>query len=172
VSVSTSIDNYTADGLTDGIIRIADMGEWACEGVKMAWGHIRLPWVQLDWDRPRSINRIILYDRPSEEEHTAGGRLKFSDGTQIAVTTIPNNGDPKQITFPPKVVEWVRFEVTDGEGFNLGLSEIEVFAAPEDSDDSIFWVNPFAESAKGRYFFFTPVASPMGMVVAAPITRN
>lgn len=172
VSVSTSIDNYTADGLTDGIIRIADKGEWACEGVKMAWGHIRLPWVQLDWDRPRSISRIILYDRPNEEEHTAGGRLKFSDGSEITVTTIPNNGDPKQITFPPKVVEWVRFEVTDGEGFNLGLSEIEVFAAPEDSDDPIFWVNPFVESAKGRYFFFTPGARPMGMVAAAPNTRN
>lgn len=172
ISVSTSIDNYSPDNLTDGIIRIEDMGEWACEGVKMAWGHIRLPWVQLDWERPQSINRIILYDRPSEEEHTAGGRLKFSDGTQITVTTIPNNGDPKQITFPPKLVEWVRFEVTDGEGLNLGLSEIEVFASPENSDDPIFWVDPFIESAKGRYFFFTPGARPMGMVAAAPNTRN
>lgn len=172
VTVSTAEANFPASNLTDGIIRIDGQGEWACEGDKMAWGEIRLPWIQLDWDTPQAINRIVLYDRPSYNEHTAGGKLKFSDGSVITVTTIPNSGAAKLIEFPTKKVTWVRFVVTDGEGFNLGLSEIEVFPSLESTTDYVSKVNPFIESAKGRYFFFTPAARPMGMMAAAPVTRN
>lgn len=172
VTASTQETSYSASNVTDGLIRIDNQGEWACEGYKRAWGETRLPWIQLDWDSPQTINKIVLFDRPSYKEHTAGGKLKFSDGTEITVTTIPNNGAPKMISFPKKNVKWVRFVVTDGEGFNLGLSEIEVFPALEGTIDYISKVNPFIESAKGRYFFFTPAARPMGMVAAAPVTRN
>lgn len=40
---------------------------------------------------------------------------------------IPNNGSPKVVEFPARKTKWIRFEVTDGDGVNLGLSEIEVF---------------------------------------------
>jgi len=172
ITTSTTEPNYPESNLTDGIIRINNQGEWACEGNKTAWGFTRLPWIQLEWETPQLINKIVLYDRVSYNEHTAGGILKFSDGTEINVSTIANNGAPKLVSFLEKKVTWVRFVVTDGEGFNLGLSEIEVFETPQNSDASIAWVNPFIESAKGRYFFFTPGARPMGMVAAAPITRN
>ena len=172
VTVSTAKPNYPASHATDGIIKIHNQGEWACVGDKKAWGANKLPWIQLEWDTPQSINKIVLYDRVSYNEHTAGGKLKFSDGTEINVTTIANNGAPKLVSFPAKKVKWVRFVVTDGEGFNLGLSEIEVFPASDSYNDVVSWVNPFIESAKGRYFFFTPGSRPMGMVAAAPITRN
>ncbi|WP_411031235.1 GH92 family glycosyl hydrolase [Spongiimicrobium sp. 3-5] len=172
VSASTAETGFSANNVVDGIIRISNLGEWASVGSKRAWGETRLPWVQLDWDVSQAINKIVLYDRPTENEHTAGGKLLFSDGTEITVTTIPNNGDPKVVSFPARNVKWVRFVVTDGDGFNLGLSEVEVFPAPDGHRDLVSWVNPFIESAKGRYFFFTPAARPMGMVAVAPITRN
>jgi len=172
VTVSSHLEGNEGANLVDGMIRLDGMGEWACIGERKAWGANTLPWFQLDWRKARSINSIVLYDRPGLNEHTAGGVLKFSDGSEIRVGTIPNNGDAKRVDFPPKEIKWVRFEVTDGEGLNLGLSEIEVFAAPNDSDNPIDWVNPFVESARGRYFFFTPGAYPMGMVAAAPVTRN
>ena len=172
VTVSSELQGYEGNHLTDGIIMLAGKGEWACIGERKAWGANILPWLQLNWDEQRHINAVVLYDRPELNEHVAGGVLKFSDGSEIRITTISNSGNGKRITFPTKTVDWVRFEVTDGEGLNLGLSEIEVFSAPEDSNNPIDWVDPFVESAKGRYFFFTPGAYPMGMVAAAPITRN
>nr|WP_293299926.1 GH92 family glycosyl hydrolase [Allomuricauda sp.] len=172
VRVSSQLEGNEASNLIDGLIRLDGQGEWACIGERKAWGANTLPWLQMDWDGPRSINSIVIYDRPGLEEHTAGGVLRFSDGSLIRVNTIPNNGDAKKVEFPTKTVEWVRFEVTDGEGLHLGLSEMEVFASPTDSTNPLHWVNPFVESAKGRYFFFTPGANPMGMVAAAPVTRN
>ncbi|WP_339893489.1 GH92 family glycosyl hydrolase [uncultured Algibacter sp.] len=172
ISTSSSLDGNEGEKVVDGIIRLDGKGEWACVGERKAWGANKLPWIQLDWNKERTINSIVLYDRPSLEEHTAGGVLKFSDGSIIRVNTIPNNGGPKKVTFPSKTIKWVKFDTTDGEGLNLGLSEIEVFVAPLDTNQPINYVNPFVESAKGRYFFFTPAAYPMGMVAAAPVTRN
>lgn len=171
-SASSEELGFPASNINDGIIRVNTQGEWACVGFKRAWGERRLPWIKLEWVYAQSIDKIVLYDRPTYKEHSAGGKLKFSDGSVITVTTIPNDGAPKTITFPTKTIKWVKFEVTDGEGFNLGLSEIEIFTAMEATNDFVSKVNPFVESAKGRYFFFTPAARPMGMVAAAPVTRN
>ena len=172
VEVSSETKGAEKEKLTDGLIHLNGIGEWASAGERMAWGALKLPWLRLTWERPRIINSIVFYDRPGLNEHSAGGVLKFSDGSVIRVNTIPNNGDGKRISFPAKEVSWLVFELTDGEGLDLGFSEIEVFAAPQDSDNPLNWVNPFVESAKGRYFFFTPGAYPMGMVAAAPVTRN
>lgn len=163
---------FEATNVTDGIIGVENKGEWACEGQGFFWGYIRLPWIELRWEQPRTINKVILYDRPGLDLHTAGGQLQFSDGSEIPVNAIPNNGTAKKITFPSKTVDWIRFQVADGVGHELGLSEIEVFPGHEDYSDFVSWVDPFVESAKGRYFFFTPGARPFGMAAAAPVTRN
>jgi predicted alpha-1,2-mannosidase len=173
VSVSTTLDNdHSHKHLTDGIIGIVDQGEWACMGETIFWGYIRYPWIQLDWSQPYNINKVILYDRPGQEEHTAGGTLFFSDGSEVVVTGIPDNGTAKSITFPEKKVTWIRFEVTDGDGVNLGLSEIEVYPSPASYTDLVNWVDPFIETTRGRYFYFTPGSRPFGMIASAPHTRN
>ncbi|NND35338.1 MAG: glycoside hydrolase family 92 protein [Saprospiraceae bacterium] len=104
-------------------------------------------------------------------EHTAGGTLFFSDGSEVVVTAIPNDAGVKMITFPPKKVKWVKFQVTDGDGKDLGLSEIEVYPAAADRKDLVAWVNTFTETTRGRYFFFTPGSRPFGMIATAPHTR-
>lgn len=165
-------EGYDAENVTDQVIRIPGKGSWASKSTMTFWGQIDYPWIQLDWETPVCINKVILYDRPEEEAHIAGGTLYFSDGSSIDVWQIPNDGAPKVIEFSARKTQWIRFEVTDGDGENLGLSEIEVFPAPEDYSDYVSWVDPYIESAKGRYFFFITGNQPFGMIGAAPLTRN
>ena len=163
---------YDAENVTDQVIRIPGKGAWASKSTMTFWGQIDYPWIQLDWETPVCINKVILYDRPEKETHIAGGTLHFSDGSSINVCQIPNDGAPKVIEFPARKTQWMRFEVTDGDGENLGLSEIEVFPAPEDYSDYVSWVDPYIESASGRYFFFITGNQPFGMIGAAPLPRN
>ncbi|MFV0591018.1 MAG: GH92 family glycosyl hydrolase [Draconibacterium sp.] len=173
ITVSTSLNpKYSSDNIVDGIIGVSGSGEWACEGVTTSWGYVRFPWVQLTWTGPQVINKVVLYDRPSMDEHIAGGKLLFSDGSIIWVDQIPNNGTAKAISFAPKTVDWVKFVTTDGKGKDLGFSEIEVFPAFSRSSDFVSRVDPYIETNRGRYFFFVPGARPFGLVGTAPMTRN
>lgn len=173
IQASSEINEQSgATRVTDQLIRIHNKGEWVSESTMTFWGQIDYPWIQLDWKQPVNINKVVLYDRPVEDSHVAGGVLHFSDGSRINVWGMANDGSPKDVEFETKRVEWIRFEVTDGDGNHLGLSEIEVFPAPEDYTDYVSWVNPFIETARGRYFFFVTGSQPFGMIGAAPLTRN
>ena len=169
---SQASNDQSANKAVDGIIGVENKNEWVSSSSQTSWGAIDYPWIKLEWDIPRSINKVILYDRPIQESHIAGGTLHFSDGTSIFVNQIPNNGQAKTINFPTKKVDWVKFEVTDGDGLNLGLSEIEVYPSPENYTDYVSKVDPYIESARGRYFFFITGNQPFGMISAAPLTRN
>lgn len=172
-TVSSSVTlEYGAANLTDGIIGIDEMGEWASFSGSTSWGEINYPSLRLEWNTIQSISRIVLYDRATSQSHTASGILRFEDGSRIAVHAIPNDGTAKTVDFPAKTTRWVEFEVTDGDGLFLGLSEIEVFSSFGQSSDYVSKVNPFIESGRGRYFFFTPGSRPFGMISAAPMTRN
>lgn len=173
VSVSTQLnDQFSAAKAIDGIIGVDGMGEWACEGTKTPWGYIRHPWLQLDWDSAVTINKVVVYDRASAEEHVAGAKLLFSDGSVVWINQIPNDGSGRAISFAAKKVTWVRFLVSDATGKDLGLSEIEVYTAPEASADYISLVDPYIETNRGRYFFFVTGSLPFGMIGSAPHTRN
>jgi predicted alpha-1,2-mannosidase len=163
---------YPGAAICDGLIGIENKGEWASKSKVVSWGGIDYPWIKLEWEQARSINRIVLYDRATTKSHTAGGRLFFSDGTKILVHAIPNNGQAKAVDFPTKKTTWVKFEVTDGDGLSLGLSEIEVYPSPEDYPDYVSKVNPYIETTRGRYFYFVTGSQPFGMISAAPLTRN
>lgn len=172
VKASSSVPGYECQHVTDGIICIQDQGEWASNSSVSFYGSIDYPWLELEWDTPRSIDRIHLYDRPSQQIHTAGITIHFDDGSRLPVNTIPNDGTAKVVEFAPKTTKRLRFEVTDGDGPTLGLSEIEVFPSPQDYPDYVSYVDPYIESARGRYFFFVTGSRPFGMLSAAPMTRN
>jgi len=173
VTASSSLNNqFKAENVTDGLIGVANKGEWACEGVTTDWGYIRFPWIQLDWEQPQAIDKILLFDRPSRNEHTAGGKLVFSDGSEVWVNQIPDDGTAKLVKFETKTVTSVRFVTTDGDGKDLGFSEIEVYPARTANTDFVGWVDPYIETNRGRYFFFITGGTPFGMVGAAPHTRN
>lgn len=173
VTVSDSLsEQYGAQNLIDGKIGYDGSGEWACKGAVAPWGIMHMPWARLDWDQEVSINRIVLYDRVTPDEHLAGGTLHFSDGSTISVTAIPDDGSPRSICFAPKRIKWMYFEATDGDGKNIGLSEIEVFEAHGAQSDYVSWVDPYIETTRGRWFYCTPAARPFGMVAAHAFTRN
>ncbi|SMC78611.1 GH92 family glycosyl hydrolase [Pedobacter nyackensis] len=173
ITASSELDNKSgANHIVDGVIRANGTGEWVSKSKVTFWGQIDYPWIKLDWDKAQTINQIILFDRSTTDAHIAGGTLFFSDGTQIPVFEIPNNGAPKVVSFKERTIEWVRFEVTDGDGAALGLSEIEVYPATKQLVYPVSLVNPYVESARGRYFFFVTGSQPFGMISAAPLTRN
>ena len=173
VRASASLNSdFDIVNVNDGMARYLNIGEWASNSKMNFWGGVNYPWMQLDWDSPQTINKIVLFDRVTLNSHTAGGTLYFSDGTEISVTAIPNDGSPKTVSFPEKKVEWLKFVVSDGDGDHLGLSEIEVFPAPTDFADYVSWVDPYIETTRGRYFYFVTGSRPFGMISAAPMTRN
>src|SRR5690554_1510553 len=91
---------FSAQKAVDGLIGIENQGEWVSASGQTSWGAIDYPWIKLEWEKPQNINRIILYDRPIQESHIAGGTLHFSDGTTIFVNQIPNDGRAKAVDFP------------------------------------------------------------------------
>lgn len=159
VSVSSEYpdSNYAKAKVIDGIMGIHGSGEWASNGETT-------PWVKLTWPEERSITRIILYDRPNADDAIEGGTLTFSDGSSIDVGGLPNNGEALEIDFPEKKVSWVKFEVSAGRGFNVGLSEFMVIEAeisnkvqsvqknnlsvyPNPTSDGVFYLDiPYHES--------------------------
>ncbi len=158
---------FEASNIADGIIGVENRGEWAA-----AARNRNYPWVRLTWEEKQWIDCIVLYDRPSQSENLEGCRLEFSDGSKIWVTRIPKDGTAKKVEFPEKNVEWVQITGIDGDGVNLGLSEVEVFPSPKQHVDYVDWVDPYIETNRGRYFYFITGQLPYGMMSAAPLTRN
>jgi predicted alpha-1,2-mannosidase len=173
VTTSTTLSGkYSPKNATDGIIGVPGKGQWACEGKTTDWGYVRFPWLQLEWEKPQSINKIILYDRPELNEHIATTRLEFSDGSVVWANQIPNDGTARVVTFSARTVKWVKCVITDGTGSDLGFSEIEVYPSAKQYTDPVSWVDPYIETNRGRYFFFTTGSRPFGMLASAPMTRN
>lgn len=173
VTASTSLSQqFTPEKAVDGIIGVDGVGEWACEGILTSWGDLRYPWIQFEWDKAYTISRIVLYDRVNTYDNIAGGKFVFSDGSTLYVNQIPNNGFGKEVKFPAKKVNWVKFQATDGYGKDLGFSEVEIYTDRADAKDFVAMVDPYIETNRGRYFFFNPGALPFAMASAAPHTRN
>lgn len=173
--ITTSTDlNEETDGkkLADGKIRLYNQGEWVSKCYETTWGQANYPWIKFEWDNPQYIDKITIYDRPDLKSHAAGGALYFSDGSRVPVCAIPNDGSPKEVAFSPRKVDWVRLEINDAIGNDIGLSEVEINLAEESMRDYVSRVNPFVETTRGRYFYFVTGSQPFGMISAAPMTRN
>ena len=173
ITVSSAIDDdHNGSRLSDGVIRVAGKGCWVSKGTETFWGEIDLPWVKMEWNHEVCVDKVVLYDLPSLKSNIASGVLRFSDGSAERVLGIPANGAPRVVAFAPRRTRWVRFEATDGEGSRLGLSEMEVYEAPEASTDPVTLADPYIETTRGRYFYFVTGSQPFGMIGAAPLTRN
>ena len=177
--------SFQANNLIDGIKGVDGQGEWAIKSHIYFWGDRDYPSLKMSWDKEQIVGKLIFYDRPALNQHIGGGELTFSDGSKMQVFSIPNDGTAKVISFPPKKVNWIKFDPTDGDGDQMGLSEIEAYAKADKGSmiqytkttkpvdgDWVSWVDPNIESNRGRWFFCTPGSRPFGMVASAPYTRN
>lgn len=133
-SASSSLDtyNFAPWRVNDG--RLGDeLGRysWASNDEKM-------PWVQLFWMQPVSVNEVVLYPRTEGGNRVKSGSILFSDGSTVSVAT-PLNGAPVTVSFPARNVYWLRFQVESGEGHSLGLAELAVHG---DQGASLPFVSP------------------------------
>lgn len=164
----------------DGIKNIDGEGEWVSDSPSKWYGAIRYPAISLTWENPVMVNKVVIYDRPCLDNHLAGAILKFSDGSEVSVTAIPNDGTPKTVVFTPREITSMRLNVVDGLGDKIGLSEIEVYHDPEavpavdkrTFTDLVSYVDPTIETGRGRWFFCAPGSLPFGMASASAYTRN
>lgn len=165
----------------DGVKQQDGAGEWIGGSPNAWYGWIRYPTFELKWQISQKINKVVLYDRPTEEEHMAACVLKFNDGSEEHAFAVPNDGSAKTIVFEPREVTEMELQVVDGIGESIGLSEIEVYydpaARPEgrqrnEFTDFVSYVDPTIETGRGRWFFCTPGSRPFGMVCASAYTRN
>jgi len=95
--------------------------EWASDGEGSG------AWLQLNFPSAVTINKVIMYDRPGLGTEVLAAQLTFSSGSPVSVGALDNEGAAMQVTFSSRTVTWLRFIVTDAEGSDLGLAEIEVF---------------------------------------------
>ena len=114
----------------DGVKQQDGTGEWIGDSPNAWYGWISYPTLELKWETPQKINKVVLYDRPTEEEHMAACVLKFSDGSEVHAFAVPNDGSAKTIVFEPREVTGMKLEVVDGIGENIGLSELEIYLRP------------------------------------------
>ena len=85
-------------------------------------------WIQLSWASAVTVNEVLLSDRPDPGQNVLAGTLTFSDGSSIAVGSLPIYGTPLPITFLPKTITWVKFTITQAQGTATGLAEFQVLA--------------------------------------------
>jgi nitrogen fixation protein len=112
------------------------------------------PWLRLSWSSTQVVTEVRIYDRPGTDENINSGVLTFSDGSSLVVRDIPQEGtSPKRVSFAPKAITWVKFQVTGGEGANLGVSEIEVYGRAEQSSPTTTTVATTATTV-------TPTSTP------------
>ena len=174
-------DGENPQMLADGIVGIDAKGEWVTETPhNTLWGWIGYPEVKLSWDAPQRINKVVIHDRPSTDHHLAACVLKFSDGSEVRVAAVPNDGTAKTVVFEPREVTGMTLTCVDGVGTRIGISELEVYHDPEARPevrergltDLVSHVDPTIETGRGRWFFCTPGSRPFGMVSASAYTRN
>jgi LmbE family N-acetylglucosaminyl deacetylase len=86
-------------------------------------------WLKLTWSSPVTLATIVLYDRPNGSDQITSGTLTFSDGTQIPVGTLPNDGSGLSITVPNITTTTLTLTVNSVSAStqNVGLAEIQAF---------------------------------------------
>jgi LmbE family N-acetylglucosaminyl deacetylase len=125
-TASSAASGQGAAKAIDGVISgyPADSSkEWASNGGKAG------SWLKLTWTTAQTFNTIVLYDRPNTNDQITGGNIAFSDGTSIAVGSLPNAGTAYTLTFPAKTVTTLQLNITSVSSTteNVGLSEIQVY---------------------------------------------
>jgi len=124
-TVTASSEDWYPHGAAKAVNGVIDGSphDWIQEWVS---GELAGAWIQLGWTNAVAVAQVNLYDRPNTTENVLAGRLTFSDGSSIAIGALPTNGRRYSVSFPAKLVTWVRFTITQAQGTATGLAEIEV----------------------------------------------
>ena len=129
-SSETPLYDQLAVKATDGVID-GYPGDYTCEWATAGEGSGA--WIQLSWDVPYSVDRIIFYDRPNTNDHIESATLSFGDGSSLAVGSLNNYGMGVEYTFTPKVITSLTLTVDEvsSSTANIGLAEVEIFGSED-----------------------------------------
>jgi hypothetical protein len=105
------------DGIVDGYPGDYSR-EWATSGQTAG------AWISLAWPAAVTVSQVVLYDRPNSDDNIISGTLSFSDGSTVAVGSLPSNGAPLVVSFPSRTVTSLKLTIISAAGFNIGLAEI------------------------------------------------
>jgi hypothetical protein len=108
------VDGYPGDGTK----------EWATNGGRAG------SFLQVRWANAVTVDRVVLHDRPNTSDRVTRGTLQFSDGSTVAVPSLPNNGAPLAVTFTARATTTLRFTVNtvSNSTSNVGLAELQAWA--------------------------------------------
>lgn len=125
-TVSSYYGSQGADNLTDGIIKSStnNQGQW------VASRNDRIgAWAKLEWQKPVTVDRIVVFDRHTIADHITDATVELSDGTKLKTGPLPNDassGKELKLRKPTKVT-WVKVTVDSGQFVYTGLAELEVY---------------------------------------------
>jgi hypothetical protein len=110
-----------ADGYPTGS-PAAPTREWSTVGGKAG------SWLRLTWNSPRTMSRVVLYDRPNANDQITGAQLTFDDGDIVTVPALPNNGGGYTVTFPARTASTMQLTISSVSSttLNVGLAELQV----------------------------------------------
>lgn len=88
-------------------------------------------WLNLAWSSAKTVNSVVLYDRPNADDQITSATLTFSDGSVVTVPSLTNDGSAVTVSFTPRSTTSVRLDITgvSSTTSNVGLAEIAVFAS-------------------------------------------
>jgi alpha-glucosidase (family GH31 glycosyl hydrolase) len=89
-------------------------------------------WARLEWTSPQTIDHVVLFDRPNENDQVTAGKIEFSDGSVVAFGALENDASRgTEVKFDPKTVSWLKITITavGPKTENTGLAEVAVFKA-------------------------------------------
>jgi LmbE family N-acetylglucosaminyl deacetylase len=97
--------------------------EWATTGEGAG------AWIQLTWSSARNISRIVLHDRPNSNDQILSATVLFSDGSTLAIGSLPNDSTAASYSFAARSVTSLRLTVNSVSTTtrNIGLAEIFVY---------------------------------------------
>ncbi len=106
--------------------------EWVTNGERAG------AWLQLDWPTPYSVDRVVVHDRPSLQDHVTSLTLVFDGGVTRTAGILDNAGAGLTMSFPPVLTKTLRLVIdgTSAETSAAGLAEVVVYgvaAAPSDA---------------------------------------
>lgn len=117
-----AVDTVTGSSHNREIASAVGQGEWAFEEPSA--------WIELAFDEPKKIRRIVLFDRQYRDQNVTGSSLTFtlSDNSieSLEVGALPTNGSAKVVDVAQKTVTRVRFTANATSGDRPGLAEFAV----------------------------------------------
>ncbi len=84
------------------------------------------------WDKPVSIEKIVLYGAVSEDSKINKFQLILSNGFSKIVTDLPQNGNPLVISIGRQLnITSCTLKILSASGKNYGISECEIYSSAE-----------------------------------------